>query len=63
MKKGDLVRHRSSRGMGIIIGVDPRGGNNTIGGTPLARVQWFWDGGFVSLEFDDEMLEVLSEER
>ena len=65
MKKGDLVMHRSSRGVGIIIGVDPREGNNTIGGSRLSRVQWLpanGDDGYVSLEFDP-MLEVLSETR
>ena len=62
MKKGDLVRHHGSRGVGIIIGVDPREGNNTIGGSRLSRVQWLGDEGYVSLEFDP-MLEVLSESR
>ena len=62
MKKGDLVRHHGSRGVGIIIGVDPREGNNTIGGSRLSRVQWLGDEGYVSLEFDP-MLEVLSETR
>lgn len=61
MKKGDLVRHHGSRGVGIIIGVDPREGNNTIGGSRLSRVQWLGDEGYVSLEFDP-MLEVLNEE-
>ena len=62
MKVGDLVRHHGSRGVGIIIGVDPREGNNTIGGSRLSRVQWLGDEGYVSLEFDP-MLEVLSESR
>ena len=62
MKKGDLVRHHGSRGVGIIIGVDPREGNNTIGGSRLSRVQWLGDEGYVSLEFDP-MLEVLNETR
>ena len=62
MKVGDLVRHHGSRGVGIIIGVDPREGNNTIGGSRLSRVQWLGDEGYVSLEFDP-MLEVLNETR
>ena len=62
MKKGDLVRHHGSRGVGIIIGVDPREGNNTIGGSRLSRVQWRGADEYVSLEFDP-MLEVLSETR
>lgn len=62
MKKGDLVRHHGSRGVGIIIGVDPREGNNTIGGSRLSRVQWLGADEYVSLEFDP-MLEVLSESR
>jgi hypothetical protein len=62
VKKGDLVRHHGSRGVGIIIGVDPREGNNTIGGSRLSRVQWLGPDEYVSLEFDP-MLEVLNETR
>ena len=57
MKVGDLVKHKCSLGMGIILGPEE---------PPYEEegsyVQWFWDGGFVSLELN-EILEVLSEER
>jgi|7_EtaG_2_1085326.scaffolds.fasta_scaffold06756_7 hypothetical protein len=57
MKVGDLVRHKGSLGMGIILGSEE---------PPYEEqgsyVRWFWDGGFVSLEFN-EMLEALNESR
>ena len=57
MERGDLVKHKSSLGMGIVLGPEE---------PPYEEegsyVQWFWDGGFVSLE-DNRMLEVLSESR
>jgi hypothetical protein len=57
MERGDLVKHKSSLGMGIVLGPEE---------SPYEEegsyVQWFWDGGFVSLE-DNRMLEVLSESR
>ena len=62
MKKGDLVRHHASRGVGNNIGVDPREGNNTFGGSRLSRVQWLGADEYGSLEFDP-MLEVLNETR
>jgi hypothetical protein len=57
MERGDLVKHKSSLGMGIILGSEepPHEEEGSY-------VQWFWDGGFVSLE-DNRMLEVLSESR
>ena len=56
MKKGDLVKHKSSLGMGIVLGPEE---------PPYEEqgsyVRWFWDGGFVSLELNENM-EVLSGE-
>ena len=57
MKVGDLVKHKSSLGVGIIVGLE-RPPFDAQG----SYVRWFWDGGFVSLELN-EILEVLSEER
>ena len=56
MKKGDLVKHKGSLGMGIVIGFEEH---------PYEKqgsyVRWLWED-FVSLELN-EHLEVLSEER
>ena len=57
MKVGDLVKHKGSLGVGIIVGLE-RPPFDAQG----SYVRWFWDGGFVSLELN-EILEVLSEER
>ena len=57
MKVGDLVKHKSSLGVGIIVGLE-RPPFDAQG----SYVRWFWDGEYVSLELN-EMLEVLSEER
>ena len=57
MKVGDLVKHKSSLGMGIIVGLE-RPPFDAQG----SYVRWFCFGGYVSLELN-EMLEVLSEER
>jgi len=55
VKKGDLVRFKGARGLGIIVGPEEE--------TPDqgSYVRWLWEG-HVSLELN-EHLEVLSEER
>ena len=57
MKVGDLVKNKSSLGMGIIVGLE-ESPHEEQG----SYVRWFCFGGYVSLELN-EMLEVLSEER
>ena len=57
MKVGDLVKNKSSLGIGIIVGLE-RPPFDAHG----SYVRWFCFGGYVSLELN-EMLEVLSEER